>query len=117
MVSSSRAKRGDPDPAGSLGGWCSSDLSGLDKEIPMTETTLYTWLTYTVPTNGKVLQEIDPSGHLLVTVLAPDEPPPPQDTVTGKVIAGDIIFDTDLDAYILKDVRLEPLAASTAARP
>lgn len=49
---------------------------------------------------------------LLFTCYGPEFPPapPPFGVVSGKVVAGDIIFDTDIDAWVLKDVELEPLA-------
>ena len=79
----------------------------------MTEPTDYLqWSKKCLP-GGHTITQIVPDPTTAEPVIqvecrAPDEPPPAP-LINGKVVAGDIEWDVELGAWVLEDVRVEPL--------
>jgi hypothetical protein len=79
----------------------------------MTEPTNYLQWTRKCPPGGYTITQIVPDPTtaepvILIECRAPTEPPP-EPLISGRIVAGDLEWDVELGAWILEDVRLEPL--------
>ena len=72
----------------------------------------YLQWTHLLPTGGYTVTQKGAGDRLLVDAYAPEPPPvlPPEPTqpLSGRVVAGSITYNVDLDAWILVDVEVEP---------
>jgi hypothetical protein len=77
---------------------------------------MYLQWTHLLPEGGYTVTQKGAGNRLLVDAYAPEPPPEPPDPpppepepVTGRVVSGAIFFDVDLDAWVLEDVKVEPI--------
>ena len=83
----------------------------------MTQPTDHLQWSKTCPPDSYTVMQIIPDHDtgqpiILVECHGPTEPPPAP-LINGKVVAGDLEWDVELSAWVLENVKVEPLPGST----